>query len=302
MAVGSKTKKKKLQKNQAAFIAISLTPILVIYCAFNLLPIIMAFVLSFSYYDVLKNFLEFTGLKNLRHLFTDEVFRKSIWNTFRFVLIAVPANIVITLFLALAINNVKSSVLKNVFRAVFFLPVTAPTVGSVLVWQTLYNYNGGLFNKILESVGFKSIYWLSDPSMSIFAIILMTLWAGIGYNIVLFMAGMDSIPDMFYEAAKLDGAGRFEVFWHITLPLLSRSTLFVTVMTVLSYFQAFTQFKVMTNGGPENATRVMSLEIYDTAFKYFDLGNAASMSMVLLMIMLVITIIQLKIGKSRWEY
>ncbi|RAP74786.1 carbohydrate ABC transporter permease [Paenibacillus montanisoli] len=298
----SKYGKRPDHRNKKMFIAVSLTPIMLLFITFTLLPIVMACVLAFSSYDGLRGVLNFNGFDNIRGLLNDELFRMAIWNTFRFVLLAVPLNIAITLLLAMAINKVRNAKLKHLLRTIFFVPVIAPLVGSVLVWQTFFNYDHGLFNMLLEFVGLQPVHWLTETKPAMISVILMVLWADIGYNIVLFMSGLDSIPDMFYEAAKLDGAGRFRRFRHITLPLLSRTTLFVAVMTVLSYFQAFTQFKVLTGGGPSNSTRVLSLQIYDTAFKYFDLGVASTMAMVLFAIMLSITWFQLKIGKSQWEY
>lgn len=131
---------------------------------------------------------------------------------------------------------------------------------------------------------------------------MMTLWADIGYNIVLFMAGLDSIPEMYYEAAILDGANRWHLFRHVTLPLLSRSTLFVTITTVISYFQAFPQFQIMTKGEPFNETRVLALQIYDQAFSNSNMGYASALATLFLVIILIVTVLQLRLGRTQWEY
>jgi multiple sugar transport system permease protein len=292
-----------LQKRKMnRFVWITLSPILILFLTFSFFPIVFGFYLSLSTYDPLLNTAKFIGLDNFRSIMNDSLFLKSIGNTFLFVGIAVPTNVVITLLISLAITSLKSGKLQGLFRSVFFIPVISPIVGSALVWTMIYSYPNGLFNKIVELFGGHSQYWLTGPTTALLSVIVMTLWSDIGYNTILFIAGLNTIPDMFYEAARLEGAGRIRIFFMITLPLLSRTTLFVTIMTLFSYFQEFTRFQIMTGGGPENKTRLISLEIYDTAFKYFDMSSASAMAVVLFAIMLIVTIIQLKVGKSRWEY
>lgn len=287
---------------QKFFIFFSLAPVMFLLLVFIIAPIAWGVVLSMYRYSPLSRIVPFVGSGNFKDLFTDKVFIKSFWNTFKFVGIAVPANIVLTLLIAMGINKVRNVYLRNTFRTMFFLPAIAPLAGSSIVWLTMFNSRGGLFNIILTKIGFGSVEWLGNPTLAMISIIIMTLWADMGYNIVIFMAGLDSIPDRFYEAAKLDGATKFEVFWYVTLPLLSRTTLFVSIMTIISYFQMFPQFQIITNGEPRNATRVLALNIYDEAFKYMNMGYASAMATVLLVIILFITLIQLRIGGSQWEY
>jgi multiple sugar transport system permease protein len=292
-----------LQKRKMnRFVWITLTPILGLFLIFSFFPILFGLFLSLSAYNPLANTAVFTGFENFRSIFHDELFLKSIGNTFLFVLIAVPVNIAATLLIALAINSLKNGKLQGLLRSVVFIPVISPIVGSALVWTTIYSYPNGLFNKIVYMLGGHSQYWLTGTATAMLSVILMTLWSDIGYNTILFIAGLNTIPEMFYEAARLEGAGKLRIFFMITLPLLSRTTLFVTIMTLFSYFQEFTRFQIMTSGGPDNITRLLSLEIYETAFKYYDMSSASAMAAVLFAIMLVVTIIQLKIGKSRWEY
>ncbi|MFC0331836.1 carbohydrate ABC transporter permease [Paenibacillus sepulcri] len=296
-------KRPSLQKRKMnRFVWTTLTPILILFLVFSFFPILYGFYLSLSEYDPLAGTADFIGLENFRSIFHDSLFLKSIGTTFMFVAIAVPANIVITLLISLAINSLKNGSLQGLFRSVFFIPVISPIVGSALVWSMMYSYPNGLFNKIAALLGGHEQYWLTGAGTALISVIIMTLWSDIGYNTILFIAGLNTIPDMFYESAKLEGAGSIRIFFTITLPLLSRTTLFVTIMTLFSYFQEFTRFQIMTGGGPENKTRLISLEIYDTAFKYYDMSSASAMAVVLFAIMLVVTIIQLKVGKSRWEY
>ncbi len=287
---------------QKFFIFFSLAPVMFLFLVFIIAPIAWGVILSMYRYSPLSRIVPFVGLGNFIDLFTDKVFIKSFWNTFKFVGIAVPANIALTLLIAMGINKVRNVYLRNTFRTMFFLPAIAPLAGSSIVWLTMFNSRGGLFNIILAKIGFGSVEWLGNPTLAMISIIIMTLWADMGYNIVIFMAGLDSIPVRFYEAAKLDGATKFEAFWYVTLPLLSRTTLFVTIMTIISYFQMFPQFQIITNGEPRNATRVLALNIYDEAFKYMNMGYASAMATVLLVIILIITLIQLRIGGSKWEY
>ena len=295
-------KKAKQHATEMQFVTFSLIPILVIFSIFAIIPIIWGIILMFYNYNPLSASSPFIGLDNFRHMLKDEIFIISFWNTFKFVLIAIPANIVITLAVAIGINSIRSRLWRNTFRTFFFLPCIAPLSGSALIWTVMLKQNDGLFNNILERIGLHTVNWLNDPSMAMISIIMMTLWADIGYNIIIFAAGLDSIPDMFYEAAKLDGAGHWRSFWNITLPLLSRTSLFVVIMTSISYFQMFPQFQIMTNGGPMNQTSVLSLDIFNNAFSYMNMGYASAIAFVLLIIILVITLIQIRLGRAQWEY
>ncbi|OME89839.1 ABC transporter permease [Paenibacillus lautus] len=292
--VGSRGKRK--------FIVISLAPILLLFAVFAFLPIAWSLGLSVFKYDPLSSNALFVGAENYIRMFEDAVFLKSLWVTFKFVAITVLVNIIITLLIASAIQRVRIRWLKNLFRTVFFLPTIAPLAGTAIVWNTMFNYNNGLFNMLLSKVNVAPIEWLSDPHYALYSVIMMTLWADIGYNIVLFIAGLDSIPDMYYEAAILEGASRWHIFRRITLPLLRRTMLFVSVTTVVSYFQAFPQFQIMTKGEPFNETRVLALHIYDQAFSNSNMGYASAMATVFLVIILLVTLLQLRWGRTQWEY
>jgi multiple sugar transport system permease protein len=284
------------------FVFFSLTPILIIFAVFSVVPIVWGILLMLFNYSPLNPDSPFIGLDNFKQMLKDEVFIISFWNTFKFVLIAIPANLIITLAVALGINGIRSRLWRNIFRTVFFLPCIAPLSGSALIWTAMLKQNDGLFNIILERIGLDAVNWLNDPFIAMISIIMMTLWADIGYNIILFGAGLDSIPDMFYEAARLDGAGPWRAFVNVTLPLLSRTSVFVVIMTSISYFQMFPQFQIMTNGGPMNQTSVLALDIFNNAFTYMNMGYASAIAFVLLMIILLITLIQLRLGRAQWEY
>ncbi|MCR2822981.1 carbohydrate ABC transporter permease [Lederbergia panacisoli] len=288
--------------HERRFVFLSLLPILTLYIIFQIIPIFAGTWLMFFDYTPLNASSNFIGLDNFVKLFQNEIFREALLNTTIFVLVAIPLNIIFTLFLAVCINKVRHRGLKNTFRTFFFLPCIAPLAGSAIVWASIFNPQAGLLNMILNKLGFEGINWLTDPKVALISIIIMTLWADIGYNLIIFMAGLDAIPSSFYEAAELDGVGKWGAFRYITLPLLSRTSLFVFIMTTIAYFQMFDQFQIMTSGGPMNSTRVLSLEIYDQAFTYANMGYASAMAFVLLIIILVITVIQLRVGRTNWEY
>ncbi|TJY42248.1 sugar ABC transporter permease [Cohnella pontilimi] len=285
------------------FVIYSLTPILLLFLVFLIIPIFWGIQLSFFQYDPLASSSPLIWFDNYVRMWKDPIFVKSFLNTFKYVFIAVPANIVITLAFAGMISRVRSARWRNFFRTCFFLPAIAPLSASALIWSTMLRSGGdGLFNMLLDKMGQAKVGWLTDGNTAMISIILMTLWADIAYNIIIFMAGLDAIPKLFYEAAEIDGANAFQRFRHITLPLLQRTTLFVFTMTVISYFQMFPQFQIMTRGGPKNETLVMALNIYNNAFSYSRMGYASAMATVLLIIILVISLIQIRVGRTQWEY
>jgi ABC-type sugar transport system permease subunit len=275
---------------------------LLLFLVFSVIPIVGGTLLMFFDYSPLSSAVPFVGLKHLKALFTDERFFQSLRVTFTFVLIAIPANIVVTLLIAIGINKIRQSFWKNTFRTMFFLPAIAPLAGSAVIWTTMFNYDGGIVNMALEVFGIPPVNWLTNTSTALLSIVIMTLWADIGYNIVLFMAGLDSIPDSIYEAAELDGATPWHRFWRITLPMLRPTMLFVFIMTSISYFQMFPQFQIMTKGGPFYETYVLALNIYDQAFRYMNMSYASAMAFVMLIIIFILTAIQMRIGRSNWEY
>ncbi|MGG4146524.1 sugar ABC transporter permease [Paenibacillus algorifonticola] len=289
-------------KNVRKFVVFSLLPVLLLFGLFAFIPIGWSLGLSVLKYNPLSGQALFVGADNYIRMVSDAIFLKSLWVTVKFVSVAVLFNILLAIAISKAIQRIRIRWLKDLFRTLFFLPTIAPLAGTAIVWSTMFNYHNGLFNMILGQLHIAPIQWLSDPHYALWSVIIMTLWADIGYNIVLFMAGLDSIPDMYYEAAILDGANRWHLFRHVTLPLLRRTLLFVSITTVISYFQAFPQFQIMTKGEPFNETRVLALHIYEQAFSNSNMGYASAMATFFLVIILLITLLQLKWGRSQWEY
>ena len=291
------------------FVFAVLTPIFLCMIIFLLVPIFMGLGLSLFDYNPLAASSPFVGLDNFKKLLSDEVFLISLKNTVFFVVVTVTLNIVLTLLIAQVISSMRSNKTRSFLRVVFFMPVVAPLAASSLVWKQMYANKYGLFNNILRHFGLPAQNWLGDPAWLLPAIILFTLWADIGYNIVIFSAGLDGIPQDFIEAAAIDGAGPVKRFFSITLPLLGRTTAFVITMTLISHFQMFAQFEILgrssanpNGGGPNNVGMVLTLDIYKEAFKYKDMGYASAIAFVLFLIIMIVTAISQRLNRVDWGY
>jgi multiple sugar transport system permease protein len=235
-------------------------------------------------------------------------FRTSLGNTLLFAIIVLPVNLIVTLPLAALIESVKGK-LKTVFRAIYFLPAVTSSVGVALMWEALYDPKAGLIDEVIRFLGGPTIKWLSDPrsqvlgmSLAMCAVIIAYLWQDYGYNMVIFIAALQNIPKELKEAAIIDGANAWHVFTKVTIPLLRPTLLFVCVMTMLSSFQIFDIIQVMTDGGPREQTRVLMLDIYENAFRYGRMGWAAAVSWVLTLVVMVVTVIQMRMLRTDWEY
>ena len=271
---------------------------------FIILPIIIGMVISFFQYNPLSSDNTFIGLKNFQDLITDKEFHTALKNTMLFVLITVCLNICVSLLIAQLISYFKSNKVRSFFRMVFFLPCIAPIVASSVVFsRTIYPTASGFLNSALNMLGLKSVNWLGDPKVILISMIIYTIWVDVGYNIILFSAGIDGIPEYVYEAAELDSAGEWKKFRRITLPLLGRSFQFVLVQTLISHFQMFAQFAVLLNNdGPQSSGLVLSRYIYKTAFEYKNMGYAAAVSMVLFVVIMILSLIEQKKTAIDWEY
>jgi ABC-type sugar transport system permease subunit len=289
------------RRAQLTFVGLGLTPIMLLLIVFSLIPIVGGLLLSVFHYNGLDPHRTFTGLLNYQHLFQDDpLFYTTLRNTFTFVGIAVPLNLVVTLPLAMGLNKVKH--LRGLLRTCFFLPIATSAVAVALVWLYIYDPTGGLLNALLRAFNLPTYQWLTDPNMALPCLIVMSVWLDMGYNTVIFLAGLQGIPEVYYEAARIDGAGRWATFRHVTLPLLQRTSAFVIILTVISYFQVFVPMQVMTMGGPLDSTRTLVLYIYDTAFSYQRLSYGEAMAVVLLVIIMFFTLIQLRFLRTKWEY
>ena len=276
-----------------------LLPNILGFLVFSSIPVVATFSISLLDWDLIRA-PRFVGIDNYVKLLTDDaVFRKVLFNTAYYVIGTVPAGIVLSLLLALAMNaNVRGIAL---FRVIFFIPVISASVAVAVMWRWLYNTDYGLINTMLISIGLKGVPWLASTAWAMPAVILMAIWKSLGYNMVIFLAGLQSIPAHLHEAAAIDGANGVQRFRHITLPLLAPTTFFVLVISVISSFQVFDLAFVLTKGGPGDATNTMVMYIYNQAFQFFHMGYAAAIAWMLFAIIFVITLVQHQLQK-RWVH
>ncbi len=265
---------------------------------FSVIPVGWAMVLSFMDWNGLGD-RTFIGLANYRETFQSQEFRDALSHTIQFTLIAVPGGVVVSLFVALLVNNVR---FKTVYRVIFFLPTVTSSVAISLVWLWALNGDFGLLNTYLrEWFGANPPNWLIERDLVVPIIALISIWAGLGFNMVIFLAGLQSISPSYHEAAQLDGASRARQFFNITLPLLSPTVFFVTIISLIGAFQVFDLVYVMTGGGPGKASSTMVFHIYETAFVDFSFGLSASVAMILFGIILLVTLFQFW-GQRRWVH
>jgi len=246
---------------RAVFVGASLTPVMAIFIVFSILPIVAVVAFSFFRYSFSYPDHVFRGLTYYRQLTADPLFWNGLKRTALFVVLAVPLNIVVGLSAALGLQRVRR--FKGTLRAFFFLPTVISTVAVSLLGLALYDPTTGLINQALGGLQLPLGHWLSDNTTALPALVVLAVWQDLGYNVIIFLAGLQAIPRDFYEAARIDGAGRLATFRHITVPLLQRTSSFTIILTVISYLQVFTYQEVMLQGGPDDSTRTLSLYIYN---------------------------------------
>jgi multiple sugar transport system permease protein len=275
-----------------------LTPALAAIAVFFFVPVVASVLLSVTDFDIyaVASFanLRFVGYGNYFHLLQDPLFWVALKNTAYFVFVAGPLSIAVSLAAAVLLSA-KLVRFKAVFRTIFFLPVITTLVAVAVVWRYLYHPRFGLLNYGLSFLGIGPIDWLGDPAWAMPAIILLAVWKNFGFNMVIFIAGLQSIPDRLYEAASLDGAGTRRQFRHVTLPMLAPTFAFVTIITLIGYFQLFAEPYVMTQGGPEQSTLSVVLFMYQEGFRWWNMGYAAAVAFVLFAIILVLTLVSLRL-------
>ena len=286
------------------FLLLVLIPIFIEAIIFLVIPILGTCGISFMDYNPLNHSADFVGLDNYKEMLHDPDALIAFKNTIIFTVVAVFLNIIISLFIATLISQMRSNKTRSFFRMIVFLPCMAPMVASAVVWgRSILNTKIGLINQIIEHLGGDGVAWTGDARYVMISVIVFTLWADLGYNIILFSAGIDGIPAEVYEAADLDGAGGWKKWYNITLPLLGRTTTFVILMTLISYFQMFAQFSVLLfKDGPQNSGLVLTSYIYENAFVYKEMGYAAALSVVLFLLITIVSLVQQRVNKVDWEY
>jgi len=279
-----------------------LMPALVLLGLFFVVPVLAGLLLSLTDFDLYSvgapGTARFVGLANFRHLLSDATFWKSVGNTLQFVLIGGPLSLATSLAAALLLTS-KLVRLRGLFRTIYFAPVVTTLVSVAIVWRYLYHPRYGLFNFLRGLVGIGPVDWLGDPHWAMPSIILLAVWKNFGYNMLIFVAGLQTIPENLYEAAAIDGAGAGRRFRHVTVPGLAPTFLFVSVTTMIGFFQLFAEPYVMTQGGPLGATRSLVLFMYEEGFRWWRMGMAAAVAGVLLVITLAGALIQMKLQKAR---
>ena len=284
-----------------------IAPAVILFCVFVFIPVIASFFLSFTKYNILSS-PQWVGLDNYRQIFlNDPRFWKALRNTALYVLGVVPVGISISLLLAVAID--QKIKFKNFYKTIFFMPVVTSVIAISVIWKWLFaGEKYGLINHWLLKFGLNPIDWVMSPTWTLPAIMIMSIWAGLGYNMILLLAGLQTIPNTFYEAAEVDGANSWHKFWRITLPLLRPTLLFVVIMSGINSFQLFEQVYIMTGGTGEGVGGVLDCALslvaylYEKGFQRFEMGYASAIAYILFGIIFLATLINLKVMRSRFEY
>jgi multiple sugar transport system permease protein len=294
-------------------------PAMIIIIAFRFIPILLSFVISFFDWK-LTGVENFVGFENYGKLFTDAEFLQSMTNTIWFVVMVVPVTIVLSLFFAVLLNNIKW--LRGFFRTAYFLPYVTSMVAVSIVWKIIFQQRSGLFNYFLEGIGLEPLKWLNEPtgiftllfqnfgitipdwmggpSLALFSIMIVTVWKSIGYNTIIYLAGLQNIAKEYYEASSIDGASKTKQFFGITIPLVSPTTYYVLMMTTIVTFQSFSQIYLMTGtpaGGPQGTTSLIVYYIFEAGFIDLNFSYANAIALVLFVVILLLTLIQKRLEK-----
>lgn len=277
-----------------------LAPSLIFFTTFLLFPVIFSLYLSFHQWNMFGTDTTFIGISNYAQILSSEEFWDVMSNTLIYTMGTVPLNMVLALIFATFLSrNIRG---KKFLRAALFTPVIISPVAAAVIWRWIYEPNFGLLNYVLNLLGINSVNWLNDPTAAMSAMIIMGVWKTFGFNMILFTAGLAGIPDQYYEAAELDGSNAWQRFWHITIPLLSPTTFFILVISVIGSFQVFDLVYVLTSGGPLGSTKVLVFYLYEHAFKFFNMGYASAVAYLMFGLIFVLTLLQIRYMKKRVHY
>lgn len=295
----SKPRKSSLQRKEELAGILFVSPMMIGLFILTVIPIVATFILSFSDWNFIIGFKGFkwAGMDNFARLVHDPIFLKSFTNNAIF-LLTVPIYLIVSLVLAVLID--KSVYWKSYFKVAYFMPYISSVVAVAIVWQVLFHPSYGPVNQFLMSLGIDNPpKWIADPDYALISVMMISVWISIGFNLIVYIAGLQSIPRDLYEAADIDGANGWTKFSRITLPLLSPTTFFLLITGIISTFKVFDLIAVLTKGGPINSTSMMVWYLYDTAFTNLKIGYASSMASVLFLCVLAITLLQW-IGQKKW--
>jgi multiple sugar transport system permease protein len=277
-----------------------LSPTLLVFSAFVVFPVFFSFYLSFHTWNMFSAESSFVGLDNYARIFRSAEFWEVLKNTAIYTLGTIPLNMAIALGLAMLLHRKVAG--KKILRTALFAPVIMSSVAAAVIWRWVYEPNFGLLNHFLSWFSIPPVNWLNDPTAAMFALIMMGTWKTFGVNMVLFSAGLQGIPEHYYEAAEIDGAGPLRKFWNITLPLLSPTTFFILIMSVIGSFQVFDTVYVLTSGGPLGKTKVLVFYLYENAFKFFEMGYASAVAYIMFAIIFALTLLQVRSLKGSIHY
>lgn len=290
------------RRQQLVFAACVIIPMVASYALFLVWPVFWALRISLSDWNLFTNSGSFVGLKHFARAFKDPIFRISLVNTFYYALLSVPSGLLLALLLGIMIQGAGR--LRSWYRVLYFLPVVTSEIASGVLWRWLYQPVYGLFNSVLRGLHLPPQDWLLSPDMAMPSVVLYATWKGIGFVTIIMMAGLDGIDQTYYEAARVDGADRWQLFRHVTLPLLRPTVTFILITGVIGALQVFGPIYVMTQGpgGPLHRTRTLVLYEYETAFLTFQWPYGTAIAFISFGIIMVLTLIQLRVLRRRWEY
>jgi multiple sugar transport system permease protein len=275
-------------------------PVYIGFIIFILIPIFRAAGISLTKFDILAGS-EFIGLKNYTQMLSDMRLRTVYSNTVVFTVFAVFFNAAVGLVLAVLLNQKMPPAIRTLFRSIYFFPILVAHTYIATIWQYLLQQDTGIINYYLGFLGIEPIPWLSSTRMVMVSVIILDVWKNTGFAMLIFLAGLQNIPQDYYEAAELDGANDFQRFFRITLPLLSPTIFFILIIFMIGALQVFDTIIVLTQGGPGDSSRSIVMYIYEQAFQRFDMGYAAALSMTLFVIIMILTLIQFRFS-SRWVH
>jgi ABC-type sugar transport system permease subunit len=267
------------------------SPYLIFVMVFVLFPVLFCFFLTFHKWNIIAP-MKFIGADNYLRLLSDRLFWKAIANTLKFLLLHIPLQLVVSLFLAYLLNQKIRA--ASFFRGAFFMPVIVSGVVVTILWQQLLGHDFGLINQMLLAFGFNKIGWLVDPDIAIYSIAVMATWKNVGLYVILFLVGLQTVPTQYYEAAKMEGATRWQQFYHITLPMINPTVFMVVILSTIGGFSLFIEPYIMTGGGPLNTTLSAVLYIYKQAFQYYNMGYSATLGFFYAIMIMTVVILQKK--------
>jgi multiple sugar transport system permease protein len=277
-----------------------LSPALLLFGVFTFAPLIFAFYLALTDWDLIASNYDFVWFDNFIRLATDHRFIRAVKNTIYFSGVTVPVQMALALTIAVLLNaRIR---LRSLFRAIYFTPVLVPVTVAAIIWLFIFSPSFGIMNYLLEQIGLPGPAWFSDAKWAMPAIMILAVWQNFGYHTIIFLAGLQSIPQDLVEAAHIDGASKWQAFWRITFPLLAPTTFLVLVISVIGSFQVYQTVVLTTGGSPAGATTVIVFELYRNAFEFFNMGYAAAMAVVLFLVIFLLTLLQFKFINPRIHY